>query len=397
MQLKVVLKSLGIEDYPPELEEIYPAAAKMYEEHGYEIALGEKQREYIKKYNMFSDIYDDLKKTADFSRKNEAVLRYLYLLQCVMSEEETAKKFLRLLFLPRGLGMEYDLCGLLAVLQFAPKIEEHLLSRGLPHKIIEDTFDEFGGKAVDFRERFGNTGISIFLGWLQNFINLKIIRVDRFNFEMKEFSGNVRAYKSNSGAYKLLADDVMVHRSGQILGSIGCEDEEGSYHAKITEDDALYTGFAIGDDGLVKGRTSLEKSSWSEVLRAGDPVLSVHIPARLSLAPDVCDASYKHAAEIFRKHYPEFDFRAMCCFSWMMDPSLYDVIGKQTNLTMFLDRYIKFPAKSRGTGVMSFVFLSEVQIPPEKMPENTSLQRSVKAHYMAGKYIYEQGGVFFDV
>ena len=31
----------------------------------------------------------------------------------------------------------------------------------------------------------------------------------------------------------------------------------------------------------------------------------------------------------------------------------------------------------------------------EELCEDTSLQRAVKAHYLGGKYIYAQGGMFF--
>jgi hypothetical protein len=31
----------------------------------------------------------------------------------------------------------------------------------------------------------------------------------------------------------------------------------------------------------------------------------------------------------------------------------------------------------------------------EDLPERTTLERSIKRHYLSGKYIYEPGGVFF--
>jgi hypothetical protein len=49
--------------------------------------------------------------------------------------------------------------------------------------------------------------------------------------------------------------------------------------------------------------------------------------------------------------------------------------------------------KSGGTDVYSFLFKKPVE-KNEDLCEDTSLQRAVKAHYLSGKYIYAQGGVF---
>ena len=53
-----------------------------------------------------------------------------------------------------------------------------------------------------------------------------------------------------------------------------------------------------------------------------------------------------------------------------------------------------FPGETLGEDVFNFVF--KLQFTEFKdMPEDTSLQRQMKKHYLDGKYIYEFEGIFF--
>lgn len=400
MKLEELMQKLNIDHYPEDLHNIYAKSEAEFNTHGAEIALGHKQMSYIEKYNMFESRRDELIRVAKTTRQDENLLRFLYLLKWVMDEPQRAAKILPNLNIPvtHEDNAVNDLSPIFSMFEFFSRIEEDMKKRGVPEDIIADTFNEFESKAEDFYERRGYLGISMYMAWMQYSIDLKIIRVERFNFEKRVYNGPIRAFKSNGGQYLLLMDNIKVHRSGQLLGSTGCEDEEGAFLAEITQDDESWLGFPVGEDGLVKSKTvRLLKSQWSEVLKPGDLTLFVHIPARMNLSPEVCESSYRRANEIYKKYYPEFPFRAICCHSWMMDPQLKTLLGKETNLTRFIDRYIPYPLKANGRGVMNFVFLTSGNTPSEKLRDDTSLRRLIKEHYLKGKFIYEQGGVFFDV
>jgi hypothetical protein len=189
---------------------------------------------------------------------------------------------------------------------------------------------------------------------------------------------------------------AVVHRSGLLLGAAGCDDAAGSYEAEISVTADAVTGYPVGKNGLaVKKKIKLPKSEWHCALTAGDPVLSIHIPAQMSLAQDICEASYRRAREIFAVHYPEFAYKAFYCESWMMDPQLAALLGQATNITRFQNKYSPYPTRSQGKAVLDFVFLKPRDTHPEDLPEDTSLRRAIKKHYMEGKFIYESGGVFF--
>ena len=87
--------------------------------------------------------------------------------------------------------------------------------------------------------------------------------------------------------------------------------------------------------------------------------------------------------------------KALYCHSWLLDPALKDLAKKGSNIVSFGSRFLRYPTVSEGRGVFMFLFRKYVDN-LEELPENTSLERAVKAHYLEGKYVYEVGGVIFE-
>ena len=82
--------------------------------------------------------------------------------------------------------------------------------------------------------------------------------------------------------------------------------------------------------------------------------------------------------------------------SWLLDPQLPEVLGEDSNIGRFCRRFTPVFTPGKGEAVFDFVFLGHTPDERESLPEDTSLQRALKAHYMAGKAIYETWGFFFD-
>ena len=88
------------------------------------------------------------------------------------------------------------------------------------------------------------------------------------------------------------------------------------------------------------------------------------------------------------------DYKAFKCESWLMDPQLAKILGEDSNITKFVNRFIPACGRSAGRGVFSFVFLQPkpAEAVIENLPEDTSLQRKLKEHYLNGGCIYEMHG-----
>ena len=113
----------------------------------------------------------------------------------------------------------------------------------------------------------------------------------------------------------------------------------------------------------------------------------MHIPGAESFAPDYVARSYEEGLATLRRCWPEFRPRALVCKSWLMDPVLQELLPETSNIVAFQRPYTNFPARGNATSALQHVFGCVPEGDFDALPENTSLQRSLKAHYMAGKCV----------
>ena len=75
-----------------------------------------------------------------------------------------------------------------------------------------------------------------------------------------------------------------------------------------------------------------------------------------------------------------------------MSPELAEVVKPTSNLLAFQRSYMRYPVHTKGEDVLNFVFMLRYTTYAD-LPEDTSLQRALKARYLAGGRLYEYGGV----
>ena len=75
-----------------------------------------------------------------------------------------------------------------------------------------------------------------------------------------------------------------------------------------------------------------------------------------------------------------------------MSPELAEILKPGANLLLFQQPYLRYPVPTKGEDVLNFVFFLRFTSFAD-LPEDTSLQRALKAKYLAGERLYEYGGV----
>ena len=75
----------------------------------------------------------------------------------------------------------------------------------------------------------------------------------------------------------------------------------------------------------------------------------------------------------------------------MLDPKLAEILGPSSRITGFINQYLKYPIKSNGQELFNFVFPGDFDS-YESLPEDTSLQRKLKAMYINGEFIHAHAG-----
>ena len=125
----------------------------------------------------------------------------------------------------------------------------------------------------------------------------------------------------------------------------------------------------------------------------GRPVIKPE--ALVGLTPELVDESLKEIKAFISKHYPEYNYEVFQCWSWLCDPQLIEILGEDTNISKFTARFTPIRVPYDSMPVFRFVFnIPHSNFKIEDLPENTTLERKLKKHFLSGKRIYGTAGYF---
>ena len=194
---------------------------------------------------------------------------------------------------------------------------------------------------------------------------------DEKNKSTEEFSVVMTAEKFNE--------------SGLIFEE-GFDREAGSFTAEFSETDEEYVGHEAVGGYVCRELESFKKSEWECIVKRLDDVISLHIPRDADLSPDAIDKSIEDGIKMIKERFPEYNPKLIFCHSWLLDPVLGELLNDGSKILGFANRFMRFPCTARHgmKGGFEFVFPSGREDNLEALPENTSLQRKLKQHYISG-------------
>ena len=399
-------QALGCETLPTQLRFYFENAMAEYDQKGCYLADPEFFRELHRKYGCYPAYLDVFCTAAEQIAQNEVLARYLTLLGMATKDRDrfNADPFEPPLLTPQNgePALGYEMLNGLALAAAIPLAAQNMLALGLPKETVSRVLATMEIYVREFAKRYdGRLGFHLF-GWYQLTINGKLFPLKRMEIEIhQKFAGLCCVFRSKNGEETQLAHGAKLHRSGVVLGSSGFEDEEGAWEANITETPEYFEGHPVLPDGSVSAETiHLDRSNWTKVLSNGDPVVALHIPAAGAFTADAVDGTVAEAREFLAKYFPDLEYKAFVCSSWLLSPQLWDILGDNSNVVKFGRRFRLNPAQNGGTAVFYFVFNRPFTSDPtpeflETLPENTSLQRVLKQKYLRGEYLLGAVGYFF--
>lgn len=365
----------------------YEEGVRLKEELGTAIVDKERLVALNNEYNIFRKWFGDVLKAADKIKDDDDILLYNYILAAIIRKRADVS------VLPppdRGV-IETDFSPMFGVLWFLEEAVEGLKSRNLEYRIISDTLNGLESEINAYYERHGRSGTRHCVGWLTMFVCGGIIRVGRLQYQFATLDNKIRVYEKD-GDIQILIDGEYMHKKGMVFGSAGQDDPVGRFYADISEENGSVTGYPAD----VYGRCFPKKitlSGYREVLRYGDPIANVHIPAQEPFTAEMCETSFAEAETVLKKHYADYGCKAFHCNSWLLQRQMKDILGKDTNITRFAEMFRQAPALSKAEAVYSYLFHQTGVVPNETLPEDTSMQRAVKVYLCEGNYFYEQSGI----
>ena len=397
--LEQLCELLKIEPLPEPFAQVYEEAVAMYQQ-GLPLLEPDNFRKLNETYGLFRKYTDVILQAGAQLARNEPLQLFVCLLNRAAVRFGRNGPALTDETMPQTEDPVQSLaCAFAPLYALLPTVERsvaRMREHKVPESVIQATLGQYEGCITLVELRFGKIGyIPVYYNWMLLTVAGKILRIGRLQYEMFDsFSGPVQAFRNQAGQIRLLAHQITAHPSGVGIGYPGQPETQDAFFCQVTETDAGFTGYPVGEDGYIcREQITLPKADWELFLRAGDPVLSVHIPRGDSLPMEECLASIQEAKEIFQTCYPEFAYRAMFCHSWMLDPQLDGLLRPNSNILSFAHLFARYPYEnSSTTAVFMFVFL-HMYDRYEDLPENTSLMRTLKKHYLDGGVIYQGGGI----
>ena len=391
MKLRALAAAMGIAEYPADTDAVYATLTA-----GEDVFCKEYYVRIERDYGAVGEYMPDVLAAAEELKKRPLVHRWARLgVACLCRTD--GKPFL--LPMPKSDGTPLgNLLTLLVHLGAVPVAYRRYRARGLSHEVAVASLGNIPLSVRSAEFRLGHLEVDgPIYSWINCYTTASIFRYGSLNFQPMTLGGQMLVLKSRkSGEYRILMAEGRFHRSGNVLGSGGCEDEEGAFSADFCEDDFVFLGH-VAEEGLVsRERLCFKKDEWECVLRPGDYVANLHIPRGADISPDAVAASLKEGLRLMAECYGGGAPKGAVCYSWMLSPLLADFLGETAKLSLFMRQFTLFPIRDGGGAVVSRVFPDPYGKPLAEYPEDTALQRALKRHMLGGGYLLTTGGVILS-
>lgn len=122
------------------------------------------------------------------------------------------------------------------------------------------------------------------------------------------------------------------------------------------------------------------------VEEAGRRFISLHIPSDADMSRESIDRSMADFRAFLQAFYPDWQGLPWECDSWMMSPALKELLPEDSRILRFQARFDVLEENKDSLGVLEWVFPGHDKV-TDDLPENTTLQRKMKAWLLSGKKV----------
>ncbi len=215
------------------------------------------------------------------------------------------------------------------------------------------------------------------LHWVRHYFQGRIFRLGRMEYLLKEMKGIGPVYKHRkSGFIVALAQDGEAFNAEGYCCNTAASCSKDYWTASLKFDSESVVGNPVSPCGFALHQTvRLPQQEWGLVLKEGDTVIDMHIPAGGGMTPERCLQSLQQAVAFFARYFPMRPARAIICLSWILNTQFERALP-DSNLTFFMQNVYLFPVKSSGRDGMFFVFQRDYE-DISQAPRDTSLRRTM--------------------
>lgn len=393
MNLRELATKIGIESYPAELEDAY---LRLVDDGlAYD---AERIGQLNEKYDLLGEFYEVVLAAAA-EIKNDEYLKTWLALGYEFCKDVSTYEARRFPMPPMDGTLARDLFPALLLIREIPDAVKRYEKRGFTEAQIKKNLENIKINIWVYNLTRGKPALppGLYI-WLTLYTKALIVDHKGFNYQPQIWGFDSMLLKNKiTGEHTFVMVSGKFHKSGLVLGSAGCTDEDGSFDAEFNEYTDMFFGHRVVNGRVQPTRERFDKSEWQAVLRPGDDIVSLHIPRNTNLSPDYVTESLKEGFALIKKLYPELSPKFIVCYSWLMHPAIVDILGPEAKLSKFMQRFTVHPLfDPTGAGCLGYVWPGE-HCPPEEYSEKTSLQRGIKKRLLNGEHILAFAGVITEL
>lgn len=231
------------------------------------------------------------------------------------------------------------------------------------------------------------------LPWLLSHLHGDLYRIGRLQFKVGPYRQPIRAYRHRQTSHmRLIAESDLAFRTDGNFNGAGGITDKNAWTSHLEESDTEITGTLIHPNGHAQQTSiTLPLSEWEVVIQQDDTILEIHIPEDGPMTFDACGESLRHAALFFPKHFPDRPFKAICCTSWLLDPTYQTLLSETSNIVRFQRECYLFPLNTRGHRSGLERIFGPYTHDLSTAPRNSSMRRAVLDHLQSGGVLISGG------
>lgn len=146
-----------------------------------------------------------------------------------------------------------------------------------------------------------------------------------------------------------------------------------------------------GDGVEISNHTTPDPLPGIPALSYGDKIINVHIPEAGPMYRQACVDSLRAMAAFSREYQKDYDFKAIVCYSWLLDPVFQKLLPETSNIRAFQDLGHVFMMPNGPDETLEVIWRiwgrQEMLAGPEQamsFERRTSMQKSVTEYLVNG-------------
>lgn len=277
-------------------------------------------------------------------------------------------------------GTESEITALIAVAGY-PKMFATHRAREIPDSISVATARDLQ-RWITRPESAGGKWEFRHLRWLRSHVHHMLLEIGRLQFIALPLGSPYRVFQAKSSIQKTM----VFSEAGLECTCDGWLEKSGDgfITSYVSTPEELRGHPVDPASGQISRETvSLPAYDYDLRLSKESIALHVHIPSGQPLTLSDCADSFRRAENIYRRHFPELDWRAFCCTSWLLDRELWQCLPPHSNIQDFGNLF--FPLATPGNNsdqLMERVL--EGTTDWRTLTPKTSLQKAVLKHLHEG-------------